>query len=101
MTQLCQNQDERLCSCGDDSDDDILPPDPFYEEVMEAVATKEVDTKKVIDLQDFFKKSKEDEAYNKYTCYDGSSGAIESYDKDEAAYAEEFTNYTQDRLVSY
>jgi hypothetical protein len=68
---------------------------------VEAFATK-VDTKKVMDLRDYLKMSKEDEAYDEYTWYDGS---IESYDKedetsevvkDEATYAKEFTNYTYD-----
>lgn len=109
-TVIRQDEDERLRSGGDDSEDDLLPPDPFYyEEVEQAVATKEeVDTQKVMDLRDSFKISKEDEAIDEYTWYDG---ADEAYDKeeetssqvveDEATYAEEFTNYTHDRSVSY
>ena len=113
MTQLRQDEDERLRSGGDDSEDDLLPPDPFYyEEVVQAVATKEeVDTQKVMDLRDSFKVSKEDEAIDEYTWYDGSPGSNEAYDKeeetssqvveDEATYAEEFTNYTYDRSISF
>jgi hypothetical protein len=111
-TQLRQNEEDNIRS-GDLTEDDhgqrfISDDDEFFE-----AAAQEKKMKAAAMMEAQREILNEEEAYDEYTCYDGSTATMESCDEefekimsdpepeDEGTYEEDFTNYTYERVVWY
>jgi hypothetical protein len=118
--QLRQDEEDNLRS-GDITEDDhgkkfVSDDDEFFEASARENKTKATAAAMMEAQREI---PNEEEAYDEYACYDGSTATMESCDdeeceerrlsgpideasyEDEARYEEEFTNYTYERAVAY
>lgn len=123
-TRLRQDEEDDLRS-GDVTEDDhgkkfISDDDEFFDVPTSAQEKKKTKAATAVAMMEAQREiPNEEEAYDEYACYDGSTATMESCDdetceermsghedeaatyEDEPTYEEEFTNYTYERAGSY